>query len=430
MAATIVGQGKNAWQAEIDSAAELADFLRFNVHYAEQLYASQPVHHSPGVWNRVEYRALEGFVYAVSPFNFTAIAGNLAALPALLGNVVVWKPSDFAITSGYLVYRILLESGLPDNVIQWIPGDPVEITNTVLAHREFAALHYTGSTAVFRHLYGQIGNGIAEGRYRSYPRIVGETGGKNAHLIHCSAHIKNAAIHTIRGAFEYQGQKCSATSRVYVPSSRATEFTDSLVTEARKLSTGDPAEHNYFNGPVIHAASFAKLRAVIDNARNDPELELLHGGTYNDSKGYFVQPTIYRTTNPNHSLLSTELFGPILVLYVYDDKRGSSKEQNAFEEACTLVDSTSEYGLTCAIFADDRVAVRLAEDRLRDTAGNFYINCKSTGAVVGQQPFGGGRASGTNDKAGSMNVLLRFVSVRSLKEEFNSADGVLYPSNL
>lgn len=368
-------------------------------------------------------------MYAVSPFNFTAIAGNLAALPALLGNVVVWKPSDFSITSGYLVYRILLESGLPSNVIQWIPGDPVEITNTVLAHREFAALHYTGSTAVFRRLYGQIGNGIAEGRYRSYPRIVGETGGKNAHLIHYSADIRNTAIHTIRGAFEYQGQKCSPTSRVYVPSSRATEFTDCLVTEAKKLSTGDPAEHNHFTGPVIHAASFAKLRAVIDNARKDPELELLHGGTYNNSKGYFVQPTIYRTTNPNHSLFSTELFGPILVLYVYDDKRGS-EEHNAFEEACTLVDATSEYGLTCAIFAEDRVAVRLGEDRLRDTAGNFYINCKSTGAVVGQQPFGGGRASGTNDKAGSMNVLLRFVSVRSMKEEFNPANGVLYASNL
>ncbi|GCB25935.1 delta-1-pyrroline-5-carboxylate dehydrogenase, mitochondrial [Aspergillus awamori] len=429
MAATILGQGKNAWQAEIDSAAELADFLRFNVHYAEGLYSSQPGHHAPGVWNRVEYRPLEGFVYAISPFNFTAIAGNLVALPALLGNVVVWKPSDFAIASNYLIYRILLESGLPCNVIQWTPGDPGEITQTVFSHREFAALHYTGSTAIFRQLYGEIGAGIAEGRYKSYPRIVGETGGKNAHILHHSADIVNAAIHTIRGAFEYQGQKCSATSRVYVPSSRAQEFTDRLVAEAKALSIGEPADHTHFVGPVIHAASFSKLRAVIDSAQADAELELLSGGTYDDSKGYFITPTIYHTTNPNHPLLSTELFGPILVLFVYDDKKYEEREEDAFDDVCQLVDQTSDFGLTCAVFASDRTAIRFAEDRLRDTAGNFYINCKSTGAVVGQQPFGGGRASGTNDKAGSMNLLSRFVSMRAIKEEFTTSSVVSYPSN-
>lgn len=423
MAATILGQGKNAWQAEIDSAAELADFLRFNVHYAETLYSSQPSHHSPGVWNRVEYRSLEGFVYAVSPFNFTAIGGNLATLPALLGNVVLWKPSDFAIASNFLVYKILLEAGLPGNVIQWIPGDPTEITQTVFAHPEFAALHYTGSTAVFRKLYGEIGRGIADGLYKSYPRVVGETGGKNAHLIHHSADIDNAVIHTVRGAFEYQGQKCSATSRVYISASRESEFKRQLVAETKALCVGDPASFETFIGPVIHASAFSRLQRVIEEATADSELDLWHGGSCDDSKGYFVQPTIYRTTNPNHKLLSEEFFGPILVVYVYDDKED-------VESVCKLVDETSEYGLTCAVFASDRQFISFAENRLRDTAGNFYINCKSTGAVVGQQPFGGGRASGTNDKAGSINILSRFVSMRSIKEEFNMTESVVYPSNV
>ncbi|CAI6096089.1 unnamed protein product [Clonostachys chloroleuca] len=423
MAATILGQGKNAWQAEIDSAAELADFLRFNVHYAEKLYSSQPSHHSPGVWNRVEYRALEGFVYAVSPFNFTAIGGNLATLPALLGNVVLWKPSNFAIASNYLVYKILLEAGLPGNVIQWIPGDPTEITQMVFAHPEFSALHYTGSTAVFRKLYGEIGQGIADGLYKSYPRVVGETGGKNAHLVHHSADIDNAVIHTVRGAFEYQGQKCSATSRVYVPASRESEFKSQLVAETKALCVGDPASFETFIGPVIHASAFSRLQRVIEEATADSELDLWHGGSCDDSKGYFVQPTIYRTTNPNHKLLSEEVFGPILVVYVYDDKED-------VESVCKLVDETSEYGLTCAVFASDRQFISFAENRLRDTAGNFYINCKSTGAVVGQQPFGGGRASGTNDKAGSINILSRFVSMRSIKEEFNMTESVVYPSKV
>ena len=425
MAATMLGQGKNAWQAEIDSAAELVDFLRFNVQYAEELYAQQPMHNSPGVWNRVEYRPLEGFVYAVSPFNFTAIAGNLPGAPALMGNVVVWKPSDSAIASNWLLYNILLEAGLPSNVIQFVPGNPEEVTKIVLEHKQLAALHFTGSTAVFRKLYGAIATGVAEGRYQGYPRIVGETGGKNFHLIHQSADIENAVVQTARGAFEYQGQKCSATSRAYVPKSIWPEFKEKLVAKTEALSVGPPTNHGNFIGPVIHAASFKKLSSIIDAAKEDKELELVIGGKYDGSKGYFIHPTIYTTTNPKHHLLSAELFGPILCVYVYDD----ASSIKAFQDVCTLIDTTSEYALTGSIFATDRAAIRYAEDALRNSAGNFYINCKSTGAVVGQQPFGGARASGTNDKAGSMNLLGRFVSARSIKEEFNSTLKVEYASN-
>lgn len=427
MAATMLGQGKNAWQAEIDAAAELCDFLRFNVQYAEELYAQQPVHNAPGVWNRVEYRPLEGFVYAISPFNFTAIAGNLPGVPALMGNVVVWKPSDFAIASNWLLYNILLEAGLPRNVIQFVPGNPEAVTKEVLAHKKFAALHYTGSTAVFRKLYGEIGAGVAEGRYQSYPRIVGETGGKNFHLIHSSADLENAAIQTVRGAFEYQGQKCSATSRVYVPASVWPEFKARLVEETKKLTVGNPWEHHNFMGPVIHEASFKKLSSVIDAAKSDADLELLAGGTYDASKGYFVQPTIYQAKSPDHKLFSTELFGPVLAVYVYDDT--TADQVDAFAKACELVNGANDYGLTGSVFAADRAAIRFAEEKLRNAAGNFYINCKSTGAVVGQQPFGGSRASGTNDKAGSITILSRFVSMRSIKEEFGATTRVEYPSN-
>ncbi|OTA91278.1 hypothetical protein M434DRAFT_397300 [Hypoxylon sp. CO27-5] len=427
MATTMLGQGKNAWQAEIDAAAELCDFFRFNVQYAEELYAQQPAHNSAGLWNRIEYRPLEGFVYAVSPFNFTAIGGNLAGVPALLGNVVVWKPSDSAVAAAHLVHKILLEAGLPENVIQFVPGNPEEVTKTVLAHKQFAALHYTGSTAVFRKLYGQIGQGIAESRYIGYPRIVGETGGKNFHLVHPSADIQNAVVHTVRGAFEYSGQKCSATSRLYVAKSIWPEFKEKLVKETSALKVGAPWEPQNFIGPVIHEPSFKKLAGVIEDAKNDPELELLAGGKYDGSKGYFVHPTIYQTSNPAHPLLSRELFGPILTVYVYDDTKGSPKQ--AFKDVCRLVDGTSEYGLTGAVFASDRRAIRVAEDALRNAAGNFYVNCKSTGAVVGQQPFGGARASGTNDKAGSVNIVSRFVSLRSIKEEFLPSTTVEYPSN-
>ena len=424
MALTMHGQGKNAFQAEIDSAAELCDFFRFGVKYAEELYAQQPAHNSPGVWNRLEYRPLEGFVYAVSPFNFTAIGGNLAGAPALMGNVVIWKPSPSAVAAGWLLHQILLEAGLPRDVIQFVPGDADVVTETLLNRPEFAALHFTGSTAVFRSLYGKIASGVADGKYRSYPRIVGETGGKNFHLVHQSADLRNAVVQTVRGAFEYQGQKCSATSRVYVAASVADAFSRQVADEAAQIKVGAPTDFTNFCGPVIHEASFNKLAGVIDEANRDPELQLLAGGSYDSSKGWYVKPTVYRTSNPNHPLLSRELFGPIVVIYAYPDASEAD-----FLAACNLIDQTSEYGLTGSVFANDRDAVQLAFDALRNTAGNFYINCKSTGAVVGQQPFGGARASGTNDKAGSANLLSRFVSLRSIKEEFVPTYSVGYPSN-
>jgi 1-pyrroline-5-carboxylate dehydrogenase len=419
MAATMLGQGKNAWQAEIDAAAELIDFLRFNVQYAQDLYAQQPTHNSPGVWNRVEYRALEGFVYAITPFNFTAIAGNLPAAPALMGNVVVWKPSPGAMASNWLLYKILLEAGLPKNVIQFVPGDAIEVTKAVMSHPEFSALHYTGSTAVFRSLYGQIANGVAEGKFKGYPRIVGETGGKNFHLLHQSADVENAVINTVRGAFEFQGQKCSATSRAYYPKSLWDQAKPMLQSEVSKLKIGSPEEFDNFIGPVIHQQSFDKLAKVIDDAKTDSELD--------SSKGYYIHPTIYRTSNPNHPLLSTELFGPVICIYVYDDMAGGAAK--AYSDICDTINKTSEYALTGAVFAQDREAIRFAEEKLRDAAGNFYINVKSTGAVVGQQPFGGARASGTNDKAGSANLLSRFVSMRAIKESFLNESVVEYPSN-
>ncbi|RMZ84470.1 hypothetical protein DV738_g740, partial [Chaetothyriales sp. CBS 135597] len=424
MAAAMLGQGKNAWQAEIDAAAELCDFLRFNVRYAEELFQTQPSYNSSGVWNRLEYRPLEGFVYAVSPFNFTAIGGNLAGAPALLGNVVVWKPSDYSISSSWLVYQILLEAGLPPGVIQFVPGNPEEVTQAVLDHPEFAALHYTGSTAIFRKLYGQIANGVASGKYRSYPRIVGETGGKNFHLVHNSADIDNAVVQTVRGAFEYQGQKCSACSRLYVPASKWPEFKTKLVAEVEKLKIGAPDNFENFIGPVIHEASFKKLSGVIDAANQDPELELVVGGKYDGSKGYFVHPSVYQAKTPTHKNFATEFFGPILTVYVYDDA-----SPTGFEDIAKTIDSTGEYGLTGAVFAKDRSVLRYAEEALRNSAGNFYINGKCTGAVVGQQPFGGARASGTDDKAGSIFLLQRFVTPRAIKEDLLPAYKVEYPSN-
>ena len=363
-------------------------------------------------------------MYAISPFNFTAIGGNLACAPALMGNVVIWKPSPSAMASNHLIYKILLEAGLPPNVIQFVPGDAEEVTSIVLSHPQFASLHYTGSTAVFRSLYGKIATNVAKARYKGYPRIVGETGGKNFHLIHHSADPHNASINTIRGAFEYQGQKCSAASRAYIPSSLWPTIKTALISHTKDLKVGPPEQFENFIGPVIHAASFEKLKKAIDGAKDDKELELLVGGTYDDTKGYYVHPTIYLTKDPRHPLLSTELFGPILAVYVYD-----SSPPTAFEDICTLINSTSDYALTGAVFAKDREAIRFAEDALRDSAGNFYINCKCTGAVVGQQPFGGARASGTNDKAGSQNLLARFVSMRSVKEEFRGIEAVEYPSN-
>jgi 1-pyrroline-5-carboxylate dehydrogenase len=365
--------------------------VRNSIH--RQYYADQST-------SRLELRPLEGFVYAISPFNFTAIGGNLVAAPALMGNVVLWKPSDYAIASNWLLYNILLEAGLPPNVIQWIPGDPVAVTETVLASKHFAALHYTGSTAVFRQLQGKIGTNFAEGKYRDFPRVVGETGGKNYHLLHHSADVKNAAANTVRGAFEYQGQKCSATSRAYVPQSLWPAFSKELVEATKTLEVGAPTSAANFIGPLIHKVAYERVSGAIEAAKKDPELELLVGGDCDSSKGWFVHPTVFQTTNPGHWIMKKELFGPVLAVYVYDDSKSSGIEpakDEAFLQVCELVDKTSEYGLTGSIFATNRAAVRVAEDKLRYSAGNFYINCKSTGAVVGQQPFGGSRASGTNE---------------------------------
>ncbi|PLB48463.1 delta 1-pyrroline-5-carboxylate dehydrogenase-like protein [Aspergillus steynii IBT 23096] len=421
MAATMLGQGKNIWQAEIDAAAETCDFYRFNVHYASELYKQQNTMNDAGMWNRLEYRPLEGFVYAISPFNFTAIGANLIAAPAIMGNVVIWKPSDYAIYSGYLQKKILEEAGLPPNVIQFLPGNPKTVTDAVLQHPQFAALHYTGSTEVFRDLYGQISDRVREGHYTSYPRIVGETGGKNFGVVHASADIRNAVVNTVRGAFEYQGQKCSATSRLYVAESAWPEFKKQLVQETEKLKMGEPEKFDHFIGPVIHERSWNKLDKVIQGAKKDSQVTLLAGGETSREAGWFVRPTVFQVDDPSHALMKDEFFGPILSVYVYPDSK--------FEETLSLVDSTTKFGLTGAVFAKDREAIDTAERALRHSAGNFYINCKSSGAVVGHQPFGGSRASGTNDKATSTNLVSRFTSIRSIKEDFQLADEVTYPSN-
>ncbi|EGV65323.1 1-pyrroline-5-carboxylate dehydrogenase [Yamadazyma tenuis] len=422
LAATMLGQGKNVYQAEIDSVAELIDFFKFNVKYAEELYSQQPIESSPGVWNRAEYRPLEGFVYAVTPFNFTAIAANLVGAPALMGNTVVWKPSATAALSNYLLLNILEEAGLPAGVVNFIPGNPQQITDLVVEDEAFSALHFTGSTQVFKDLYVKISQNVAADKYRDFPRIVGETGGKNFHLIDGSAAVEHAALSTLRGAFEYQGQKCSATSRGYVAESVWSEFCDKLVSAMETISVGDAtAELNAFMGPVIHEQSFDKLAGAIDQAKTDPELEVLAGGEYNKSKGFFVKPTLVKTSNPNHEFMSREFFGPVLTCYVYPD--------GELESVMESIDTVSKYGLTGAVFARDRKVLRLAEEKLRYAAGNFYVNDKSTGAVVGQQWFGGARMSGTNDKAGSGNILNRFVSVRNIKENFYELKEYEYPSN-
>ncbi|KAF9813575.1 hypothetical protein IEO21_05507 [Rhodonia placenta] len=420
MAATILGQGKNAWQAEIDAAAELSDFLRFGVKYVEELYSQQPPKNTPGSWNRVEYRALEGFVFAVSPFNFTAIGGNLSAVPALVGNVVVWKPSPAATYSNYIVYQILTEAGVPPGVIQFVPGPPEEVTGQAIANPNFAALHFTGSTFVFKKLWKDIAANLDT--YKGYPRIVGETGGKNFHIIHQSAEIKNAVMQTIRGAFEYQGQKCSALSRVYVASSIWNAgFKEQLLAEVAKLKVGSPTDFANFIGPVIGRPAFEKVTSYIKKAK-DVGGEILAGGSADDSVGYYVQPTVILTKDPKSVTMAEEIFGPVLTVYVYEDID--------FEKTLDLIDTTSPYALTGSIFSQDRKALLQATNRLRNSAGNVYYNEKCTGAVVGQQPFGGARASGTNDKAGSMSIFYRFVSARSIKENFVSLEDYLYPSNL
>ncbi|WP_268224622.1 L-glutamate gamma-semialdehyde dehydrogenase [Sinomicrobium oceani] len=415
-AATMIAQSKNIHQAEIDSACEIVDFLRFNVEYMTQIYNDQP-ESSEGVWNRVEYRPLEGFVYAITPFNFTAIAGNLPASAAMMGNVVVWKPSDSQIFSAKVIVDVFREAGVPDGVINVVYGDPAMITDTVLASPDFTGIHFTGSTNVFKNIWAKIGANIHT--YKTYPRIVGETGGKDFIIAHPDSRPKQVATAISRGAFEFQGQKCSAASRVYLPESIAQEVLDFVKADVESFKMGSPEDMNNFINAVIHEGSFDKLASYIDQAKADSDAEVIIGGDYDKSKGYFIKPTVILTTNPKYKTMTTELFGPVVTVYVYKDKD--------WKETLQLVDNTSEYGLTGAVFSRDRYAIDEATKALQNSAGNFYINDKPTGAVVGQQPFGGARASGTNDKAGSMLNLLRWASPRLIKETFVSPEDYRYP---
>ncbi len=416
-AATMIAQSKTIHQAEIDAACEFIDFLRFNVEFMSQIYEEQP-DSSEGVWNRVEYRPLEGFVYAITPFNFTAIAGNLPASAAMMGNVVVWKPSDSQIFSAKIIVDVFKEAGLPDGVINVVYGDPVMITKTVLDSPDFAGIHFTGSTTVFKQLWKQIGNNI--NRYKTYPRIVGETGGKDFILAHPSAKPEHVATAIVRGAFEFQGQKCSAASRVYLPKSTAKTIIDLVKKDLKSFKKpGSPEDMSNFITAVIHEGAFDKLAKYIDQAKKDKKSEIIAGGSYDKSKGYFIEPTVILTTDPHYTTMETELFGPIVTLYIYDDKD--------WTKTLKLVDSTSEYALTGAVLSRDRYAIEEATKALQNCAGNFYINDKPTGAVVGQQPFGGARASGTNDKAGSAQNLLRWVSPRLIKETFVTPEDYRYP---
>ncbi|KAE8231783.1 hypothetical protein CF326_g3193 [Tilletia indica] len=420
LAATMLGQGKNVWQAEIDAAAETCDFFRFGVQFVETLYATQPGKNAPTTWNRSEYRALEGFVLAISPFNFTAISGNLFGVPALVGNVVVWKPSPMAVLSNYILLEIMEEAGMPPGVVQFVPGPAEPIVAAALKHREFSALHFTGSTHVFRQLWKQIAQNLDN--YRGYPRIVGETGGKNFHLVHKSAHVESAVSQAIRGAFEYQGQKCSALSRLYVPQSLwSGGFKDKLVQRIAEITVGPVNEFQHFMGPVIARHSYDKIMGLINDAKKSGGT-VLTGGTGDDSKGYFIQPTVIETKDPKSVTMVNEIFGPVLTVYAYPDEE--------YESICGVIDSTTEYSLTGAVFATDRHAIVTASNLLRNASGMFYINDKCTGAVVGQQPFGGARASGTNDKAGSMSIFYRFTSQRTIKETWIQPETHLYPSNL
>lgn len=415
-AATMMAQSKTIHQAEIDASCEFIDFLRFNVQFMTDMYHEQPESTS-GAWNKIEYRPLEGFVYAVTPFNFTAIAGNLPACMAMMGNVVVWKPSDSQIYSAKVIMDVFEEAGVPAGVINVVFGDPVMITDTVLASPDFSGLHFTGSTYVFKELWKQIGNNIHN--YKTYPKIVGETGGKDFIVAHKSAHPKQVATAIARGAFEFQGQKCSAASRAYISKSIWADVKEHVVTAVKSFKMGSPEDMSNFVTAVIHEGSFNKLAKYIDQAKADNNAEIIVGGNYDKSKGYFIEPTIIVTNDPKYSTMCDELFGPVITIYVFED--------DAFSETLKLVDETSDYALTGAILAQDRYAVLEATKALQNAAGNFYINDKPTGAVVGQQPFGGARGSGTNDKAGSILNLQRWVSPRMIKETFVTPTDYRYP---
>jgi 1-pyrroline-5-carboxylate dehydrogenase len=416
-AATMLGQSKTAFQAEIDAACELIDFWRFNVHYAKQILTDQPIANSPGIWNRTDHRPLEGFVYAITPFNFTAIAGNLPTAPALMGNTVIWKPSPTQQLAASLTMELLEKAGMPPGVINMLPGDGLDVSKVVMPHRDLAGIHFTGSTPTFQHLWRTIGENI-EG-YRAYPRIVGETGGKDFIVAHPSADPDVLRVAMMRGAFEFQGQKCSAASRAYVPRSVWVRIKDQLIADTEALSMGDVTDLSHFMGAVIDQRAFDKHRTAIERARATDGLDILAGGQVDDSEGFFVRPTIVEGGDPTDEMFSTEYFGPILAVHVYDDAD--------FEQVVAQMESFAPYALTGAIIAQDRAAIAWARKTLRFAAGNFYINDKPTGAVVGQQPFGGGRASGTNDKAGAAVNLLRWTSPRSIKETFVPPKEHLYP---
>ena len=416
-AATMLGQSKTAFQAEIDAACELIDFWRFNVHYAKQILTDQPIANSPGIWNRTDHRPLEGFVYAITPFNFTAIAGNLPTAPALMGNTVIWKPSPTQQLAASLTMELLEEAGMPPGVINMLPGDGLDVSKVALAHRDLAGIHFTGSTPTFQHLWRTVGENITG--YRAYPRIVGETGGKDFIVAHPSADPDVLRVAMIRGAFEFQGQKCSAASRAYVARSVWEKIKDQLIADTEALSMGDVTDLSNFMGAVIDDRAFAKHRKAIARVEGADHLTLLAGGQTDDSVGYFVRPTIVESTDPTDEMFSEEYFGPILAVHVYDDAD--------FESVVAQMESFAPYALTGAIIAQDRAAIAWARKTLRFAAGNFYINDKPTGAVVGQQPFGGGRASGTNDKAGAAVNLLRWTSPRSIKETFVPPKTHLYP---
>ena len=413
-AATMLGQSKTAFQAEIDAASEMVDFWRFNTYFAQELYGEQPIS-GPGVWNQMEYRPIEGFVYAVSPFNFTAIGGNLTTAPALMGNTVVWKPASSAMLSGYYTLKLLETAGMPPGVINFIPGDARQISNQLLDSPELGGVHFTGSTEVFQGMWRKIGENIA--RYRSYPRLVGETGGKDFIVVHPSADPAEVAVAIARGAFEYQGQKCSAASRVYVPRSLWDDVRDRTIAIMKEIKVGDVTDFRNFMGAVIDEKAFTKISGYIDDAKRNARV--LSGGTVRGEDGYFIDPTLIETDDPGYRTLCEEIFGPVITAYVYPDAQ--------WEDTLSIVDRTSPYALTGAVFSRDRVGVRQALSALRNAAGNFYINDKPTGAVVGQQPFGGARGSGTNDKAGSKLNLVRWVSARTIKETFLPPRDFSYP---
>ncbi len=409
-AATMLNISKTPFQAEIDSACELIDFLRFNVYFAQQIYADQPMLSSRFTWNYVQHRPMEGFIFAVAPFNFTAIAGNLPTAPAIMGNTIVWKPASSAVYAPYYFMKLLQEAGLPNGVINFVPGSGSDVGDTVLDSPDFAGIHFTGSTKVFQGMWKTIGNNLAANKYKTYPRIVGETGGKDFVFAHKSAEVKALATAIVRGAFEFQGQKCSAASRAYIPESLWQPVLDEIKTQVGRIKMGDVCDFSTFFNAVIDESAFRSITEYIDYAKKADDAKIVIGGEYDDSKGWYIEPTVITTTNPKFKTMEEEIFGPVMTVYCYQD--------DEYESALELCDQTSEYSLTGALFAQDRTAISVGMAKLTNASGNFYINDKPTGAVVGQQPFGGGRASGTNDKAGSKQNLMRWVSVRTVKENF------------